>query len=149
MMNKKGLTFTGIVEIILIGVLFLLGFSLLIGGMNKQYNKNFDADMGLGLSDLANDTISSFSNLQNSFQDALGEGDANFFTASGLIVTTSYDMILKVFGVLGSFLSGSWISKAVYLMKLPSELGLILQIAYILGIGFIFLRLLFKPTGRV
>jgi len=147
--TKRAATFSGITEIIIIGVLFILMFALVVGGMNAKYNKNYDSDFNLGLFNLANDTQNDFKELQQSFQDATSEGQASFFTTAGLVVSTSYEMILTVINLLWSFINGSWISKSVYLMNLPQELGTILQLLYYLAIGFILLRLLFKPTGRV
>lgn len=146
--GKRGYSFAGWTEVILIGALMIVAIGLIVNGMNAKYGTNNDASFGLGLQDDANSTFDSFKNYQESYQSAVDSGEANFASVFGLTLSTSYDLIKTAVTLLWSVFSGSWITKAVVLMHLPVELGLVFQILYLLSIGYILLQVLFRTIGK-
>jgi hypothetical protein len=92
----------------------------------------------------ANSTFSSFKNYQTNFANSVNTGTASFTSVFGLVLSTSYDIIFSTIKLIWLLISGGWITKAVALMKLPAELGLVFQLLYLIAVGYALLQLLFR-----
>ena len=147
-MNRIGYSFAGWTEIILVVTMIILGLGIWIGGMNSQYGQNNDASFGMGLQDDTNAIYSNMTAYQKTYESSVNTGTASFASVFGLTLSTSYDVILASVKLLWMVISGGWISKAVALMNLPSILGSIFQLMYLLSIGFILLQLLFRTLKK-
>lgn len=145
MNNKATIGFSGWTEAILIGVMFIVAIGIIIGGYNDVYSANNDASFGMGLSEDATRQYNNFTAYQQKFETSVGNGSASFTSLGLLVVSTAYDLILYTANILWSFITGNWIVKAVALMRLPLQLGYMFQLLYLLTIGFIILRIIFKP----
>jgi len=143
-MNKKGASFSGWSEAIVIGVLFIIAFGLIVTSFNDKYHQNQDSSFGMGLQDSATTTYNSMTEYQEQIQNATNTGTASFASVFGLTLSTSYDLLKTSMGLFWTFISGGWILKAVTLMKLPAILGTIFQLLFLLSIGYILLKILFR-----
>lgn len=139
--NKSGATFSGWTTIIILSVLFVILLVALTANMNALYNKNYDAGFGLPL----NETYENMVGLQNTFETATNEGQASFTSAVGLSVSTSYQIIKSVVYLLWGFFSGSWIEIVIVdMIGLPAIVGVFVRLLYLLSVGFILLKILFR-----
>lgn len=143
--NKKGAsTFQGWSEAVIILLLFIFAIAIVVSSMNSKYGQNKDASFGTGLQDAANSTFSSMSGYQNSMQVGIQNGTATFGSIFGLTLSTSYDILLFSVKTFWAIISGGWITAAVALMHLPIILGIMFQLIYLLSIGYILIKLLFR-----
>ncbi len=142
--DKKGASFSGWSEAILVGILFILAIGIVVEGMNSKYGTSKDPSFGLDLQNNANQSLNDFKSYQESIQTATNTGQASFASVFGLTLSTSYDVIKTSMGVFWSFISGGWILKAVMMMQLPLVLGIVFQLIYLLSIGYILIKILFK-----
>ncbi len=137
-MNKKGASFMGWTDVILMSLLFVIVLGFVIAGFNDKYDKNYDTTMGLS----TNSTPTAFSNLQNSYSSATSEGEASTDAQTGLTLSSTWLLIRSTGTIIWNFLTGSWIEKTCAMMQLPAIVGAILRILYFLSIGLSILRLL-------
>lgn len=144
MMNKKAYTFGGWTEIIALSVLFVVLLGIAVVGMNDKYDSSEDPSFGMGIQEDANSSLNNLVEYQEQFQNSVKSGSASFTSVFGLVLSTSYDIIITGMFLFWTFISGSWIFKAVAMMQLPLILGTVFQVLYLLSIGFILLRILFK-----
>jgi len=136
--NKKGYSMSGWTEGILFSVLFVLILGIVIAGMNVSYGESYS----IGLN--TNATQEAFTQYQDTIDAQIGSGDADFTSASGLTLKSSWGIIKSGTSIIWSFLTGGWIEIIVGYMNLPPEVALIFRILYFLSIGFIILKILFK-----
>ena len=141
MKNKKGSTLQNWTEGIIIGMLFVVIFTTVVTqGMNTSYNKTNEV-VGLNTENIQ----SSVNEYQSSMTDKIRGGEVSFLSAVGMTLSTSWDVIISTLNLIWQFMAGGWIHTIVIdYMHLPTALALILQSMYILSIGFIILRILFK-----
>lgn len=144
MNDKRGSTFQGWTELMLISVAFLFLFIGIIVDLNVQYNKNFDPSLGVGLETDANSTMAKFVDYQKSLQSTVSSSDIEFTGVFGIVLKSSYSLLLITVQLFWTLISGGWIVKAILLMKMPLILGTILQILYLIAIGYGLLRVLFR-----
>ena len=147
MKDKKGVsTFQGWSEAAILLVLFMTAIIFIVASMNAKYNQNKDVsfDTVPGLQDVVNSTSSDLVDYQNSMQVGIQNGTATFGTIFGLTLSSSYDILLASVRVFWLIISGGWISSAVTLMHLPSFLGTMFQLVYLISVGFILIKLLFR-----
>lgn len=137
-MNKTGASFSGWTEGILITILFVSVLISVVGGMNTIYGKNYQT----GLSD--NDTLTAFTDYADDASDEIEGGEADFTSAQGLTLSSSWDMIKTLLSVVQSFLTGSFIPTVFNYMKLPAIVGLVFRIIYVIGLFLVVLGVLFK-----
>ena len=138
--NKKGASFSGWTEVILMSVLFLLAFATVIGGMNVKYHQNYDATLGLSTSDVQ----SAFNTYQGTLQTTTNTGEASFQSVNGLSLSTSWQLMKATGDLIWGVLSGGWTEKLVNAMSLPAYVALIFRILWFISIGFIIITILFK-----
>lgn len=143
--NKKGAsTFQGWSEAVIILLLFIFSVAIIVSSMNNKYGQNKDASFGTGLQDTANSTYASMAGYQNTMQIGIQNGTATFGSIFGLTLSTSYDILLASVRIFWALISGGWITAAVSLMHLPLVLGIMFQLLYLLSIGYILIKLLFR-----
>lgn len=127
-------------EGIVIMILFVVIFGVVIAGMNVQYNKS-NKIIGLDTSGYED----TFKNYNDNIKEKTTGGEASFLGSVGLVLGTSWDMIKTTFGLIGNFISGRWLRTIVVdYMKLPEEIGFWIQTLYLMSLGFIILKILFK-----
>lgn len=136
--NKKAYSMSGWTEGILFSVLFVMILGIAFAGMNASYGKSYS----IGLD--TNATQEAFIQYQDTIDSQIGSGEADFTSASGLTLKSSWGIITSGTSIIWSFLTGGWIETIVGYMNLPPEVGLIFRILYFLSIGFIILKILFK-----
>jgi len=142
--NKHGATFQIWIEIILFVALFLGIMAIITDNMNHDYNQNQDLTGGLNVSGEYS-KLSEFAYKQAENSTTGGTMDVTDF---GIIKLSTVPFILyTVSTVLWSFVNGSFINNLVALGNFGQLHGLIvatLQILFILGILFIFIRLVVR-----
>ena len=137
-MNKKGYSLSGWTEGILLSVLIVMILGIVITNMNGMYNK--DHQIGLG----TNTTQNAYVDYQDTLQNQIGSGEAEFSADQGLTLKSSWGILKSGVNIIWNFLTGGWIETIVFYMKLPAEVAIIFRILYFLSIGFIILWILFK-----
>jgi len=142
-MNNRGETMQGWTEGIAVAVLFVMVFSLIIVGMNELYSEDHEIE------GLPTDTFyNSLKTQQDSIEEKLIDADASFLGAVGLTVSTSWDVLTSVMGILWSFIAGSWIETIIIDYMRMGEIGVpvnyVFRALFFLSIGFIILKILFK-----
>jgi hypothetical protein len=146
-MNKKGVSLSGFTEGIALVVLLLFAIAIIVIGMNTTYNDSKDPSFGMGLQNDATNVLNNLTNYQTNYQNAINNGQASFTAFGLLILSTGYDLLKISVTMAWSVISGTWITKAVALMSLPAQLGLVLQVLYLISIGLALLYVIFR--GRI
>lgn len=146
-MNKKGVSFTGWTEGIILTVLFSVIVIGVVGTMNSMYGLNYQT----GLSD--NETLSSFSNFAGDSQTEVEQGEADFTSGQGLTLISSWSVILALFKVVAYFLVGGFIPSAFsYIFPGMSyqvgstlwTVGLVFRMLWTISLLLIILNALFR-----
>ena len=136
--NKKGASLSGWTEGILFSILFIIVLGVVFAGMNASYGKSYSTGLN------TNATEQAFIQYQDTINNQIGSGEADFTSSSGLTLKSSWGIIKSGTSIIWSFLTGGWIETIVGYMGLPPQVGLIFRILYYLSIGFIILKILFK-----
>lgn len=139
-MNKKGSSLGAWVEGIIM-VLIVISSLIVIGNdMNLTHNKQSDWSLGLATNDTINDLVT----MKGSFNQSVQTGQASSNSYFGVVLTSTWGMLKTSISLIWGFIAGNWIPNLVSVMHLPASFGLLLQLLYYLGIGFIILRILLK-----
>ena len=141
-MNKKGASLAGWTEVAVGVILIMLCVSVIIGGMNSQYNKNYDTGFGLP----TETSKSSLNSYKGNLQDSLN-GEASTNAIGGVNVVGTWGTIKAGIQMMWDFVNGQWIRNSIRLLNLGTVgdyLGWGLTLLYIFSIGFIFIKLIFK-----
>ncbi len=131
-------------SVIAVAVLFVILFGAAIATMNGLYSQNH------AIAGLETDGFqSAFENYQESMESKLKGGDASLTSAVGLTVSTSWDVIVSTFNLLGNFISGGWIRTIIIdYMHMDGTGGVALAFflrgLFLLSIGYAILKVLFK-----
>lgn len=129
----------GWTEGILMSILVVILLGIIIGGMNVKYGQ--DHQLGLG----GNTTKSAFVEYQGTLEREIGGGEAQFDSASGMTLKSSWGIIKSGMNIIWDFFTGGWIETITTdYMRLPSSVAIIFRMLYFLSMGFIILKILFK-----
>ena len=130
------------------GILFSLAFVLILTLVIVNFNGMYDQDNQIGLG--TNTTAEAFVNYQDTAGDQILGGEADFNSASGITLKSSWGVTKEVFNIVASFITGGWIEQVFYMMNL-GEAGQIwakyLRIIWILSLIFSILYILFKVVA--
>lgn len=137
-MNKRGYSISGWIEGIAFSIIIVIALGLVFTDMNEIHSKNYT----LGLS--VSDQIQKLTNLQSQTQNKTVEGEATFGADSGITLTSSWDMVVTAFTIIGQVLGGSWIMSLSNYMMMPPMVGMIIRTLWLLSLVFIIIKILFK-----
>lgn len=130
------------------GILFSIAFVLILGLVVTNFNGLYDQDNQIGLG--TNTTSNSFINYQDTAGSQILGGEADFDSASGITLKSSWGITKEVFGVVGTFITGGWIEDVFVMINL-GEAGTIwakyLRVMWILSLIFAILYILFKVVA--
>jgi len=140
-MNKKAYSLSGWTEVALLSTLFVLVFILIIANMNVTFDKSYDGTFGL--QGQVEDTQSGLSGYQDTLQQNIKQGEASS-SGLGLSLTTTWSIVSSGANIMWTFLTGGYIEQLTGLLRLPTIVGIILRILFVLSIGFIILKLILK-----
>jgi len=134
-------TFEGWTEGMIFSVLFVIIFGgIIVVGMNSLHDGDYVIE-GLNTSTME----SAFETTQESVHSNIEGGDASFTSSSsGLTLGSSWDIIKSILAMVMFFITGGWIQTSIMYMGLPEILGWGFRGLYIITMGFIILRILFK-----
>jgi hypothetical protein len=138
MKGKKGYSFGGWIEGILMSMVVVIAFGIVLIDMNDIHGKSYTVGLG------TDSTITAITNLQSQIQNKTVQGEAKFGSVAGITLSSSWDMIVTVFAVVGDFLGGNWITTILGYMMIPSSIALIFRILFWMSIAFIIMKILFK-----
>lgn len=140
--NKKAVSLGGWTEVAIFVSLFVLLFVAFIANMNSIYNKNIDGT--LGLNDVASTTQGSLSEYQNTLQQNVRTGTSSS-SGTGVSLSTTWGIIRAGANIMWDFVSGQYMYiLCTDLLELPEVVGRMLQILFVLSIGFIIIKLVTK-----
>lgn len=135
-MDKKGTSFSGWVEGILLSILFVAILGIVIGNMNSMYEKDNQL-LGINVSE------ESFGEYGGSATTEIKTGEIQQ-VSEGFTLKSGWSIMKSLFSTILSFISGSFITTAFGYMNLPAQVGLIFRLLYIISMILIILRALFK-----
>jgi hypothetical protein len=142
MMNKKGVSLAGWVEGA-VGVILILGcLAIIVLSMNISYNQSNDPTFGIA-SDTTKNALIGY---QTTIQEGM-KGDASTNQINGISLSTSWGMITAGLSIVGDFVTGQWIRNGIGLLgwgDAGTLLGIMLSLVFVLSLGFILLKILFK-----
>ncbi len=128
--NKKGSTFEGWTEGVIFSVLFVIVLGgIVLGGMNNLHDGDLEIE-GLPTQDIQD----KFENYQESQTEKIAGGEATFLGTVGLTLSTSWDIITGVLGMVMSFVTGGWVETLVSYLKLPEQVGYLLRGLWIVAL---------------
>jgi hypothetical protein len=148
LLNKKGASFSGWVEGILLVILMVFIFGAITGTMNIYYGK----DNQIGLVSNATEMAAGFSGFTNYSGDASDEikkGEVLEVT-EGFTLKSGWNLLKNLFSIILAFVTGSFIITAFGYLGVCSAtggtclVGIVFQLIYIISIIVIILRALFK-----
>lgn len=142
--DKRAESFKGWTELMLISVAFVIILAGIVVELNGMYNQNQDPSFGMGLQADANSSLASFVGYQKSLQSTMNSSDVEFTSVFGIVLKSSYSLLLTTVQLFWTLISGTWIMKAVLLMKMPLILGTIFQLLYLIALGYLLMRVLFR-----
>jgi len=129
-------------------VLLLVAFLGVVAVVVLNFNGIYDQDYQIGLG--TNSTADRFVDYQGTSADAIQGGEADFDSASGITLKSSWAMSKNVFGIVADFVTGGFIEEATSNLGL-GESGVIwakyLRILYFISLIFAILYILFKVTA--
>jgi len=135
---------SGWTEGILLSVAFVLILGVVITNLNGMYNQ--DNQLGLG----TNTTAEDFKDYQDTAGNQIIGGEADFDSASGITLRSSWGIVKGAFNIVGSFLTGGWVEDVFNMMNL-GEAGQIwatyIRILWVLSLIFAILYILFKVVA--
>jgi hypothetical protein len=138
--NKKGYSFSGWTEAIILSVIIVLAIGFIFVDLNDIHGGSYS--IGLG----TDDTIAAVNNLQTVLQNKTNTGTASFGTVAGITLSSSWDIVVTILSLIWNFISGNWINTICLYINpaFPPIIALLLRGLYFLSIGFILLKILFK-----
>ena len=130
MIDKKGASLSSFT----IATLFCLGFVLIATFMFADLNHQYGDSINYGFNDTTN-SFQKFIDYQDTAQQSATGGDIAFSGITGMTLSSAGTLFFGVLGILGTFISGSFIYQTVSSLYLGSPgviLGRIFQILYVL-----------------
>jgi hypothetical protein len=141
-MNKKGLSLQGWIEVGLGITLFLILIGILMTYMNVEYSQNYDQTFGMQTSS----TLQDMKDYQGTIEQGM-QGEATTSSLTGISLGTTWSMTKAGLKIAFGVVTGQWLQNAVMLLNIGEAgiyLGLILRLMFVISIGLILLRLIFK-----
>jgi hypothetical protein len=140
--NKKAYSMSGFVEGAIGIILVLLTLALVVTSMDHDYGHSHDSSFGISINSTQND----LNNAPGKVTDAL-QGEVDTTSSNGVSILKSWGLALNGITTVLSFISGSFITNAVNLLGLGQAgtyLGWALRILFIMAMGFVFIKILFR-----
>jgi len=139
--NKKAVTFGNIG--IMIGLVFLITFSLglISNDMNDIYNS--DKDLSFGLTD--NATLTNLKNYESQIKSSTDEGQSSFSSLGIIQLTTLPKLLFGAFGLIGNFVTGGFITKVIaglHLGEYAFMTNVVMHIIYYIIVAFILIKII-------
>jgi hypothetical protein len=141
--NKKAASLSGWTEVALLSVLLLIAIIAIVTSLNNQYEKNFDGSFGFATTNTLND----YKNYQETLKSSVKSGEADTNSQMGISLTSSWLMIKAGAEITWTFVTGGWIKNMIDLIgfgELSTNIIIVLQILFVLSVGFIIIKLLLK-----
>lgn len=141
MMNKKGYSLAGWTETAVFVTLFMLLIGMLIINLNVTLDEDYDSNFGNP------DRLSGVQENLKDYQDTLQQGVKEGQTTSstdGLSWTKTWNIITAGADIMWSFLTGGFIEDVVGMIGLPTLVGTLLRILFVISIGFILIKLVLR-----
>ena len=132
-------TFEGWTVAAAFSILFVMIFGLIVVNMNDVHSGDYEIE-GLETDEIK-DQLDEYS---KSAQDRFEGGDVSFLEAGYLALSTSWNIIVSLFTMMMSFITGGWILTIIKYMRLPDIVGWMFRAIYIAVLTFVVLRVLFK-----
>ena len=137
--NKRGASLAGWTEGIILSLLIVGAFALVITDMNGLYSQDYQ--IGLGTNTTSNEYVT----YQDTLQEQVLGGEAEFDASQGLTLKSSWGMLKSSVTIAWNFITGGWIETIIIeYMGLPAILATSLRMLYFLSLGYIILKILFK-----
>lgn len=140
MKYKKGQSFSGWTEAILMIVLVVSAMAMISVGVLDLYG--VDTDLTLGLT--TNNTLEQFTKYVGNTQTTIDEGESSYSEDVGLTFSGLWGLSKQTFAVIGTFLTGGMIEQLAVSMNLPAIVGIILRVLFVLSLVFILIKLVTK-----
>jgi len=130
------------------GILLSIAFVLILGLVITNFNGIYEENNQLGLG--TNTTAESFINYQDTAGGLITGGEADFDSASGITLKSSWGITKEVFRIVSSFLTGGYIEDVFEMMNL-GEAGQTyakyIRVLWVLSLIFAILYILFKVVA--
>jgi len=140
MKGKRGTTLEGWIQGIMLMVLMIIILSVVV---IPYFNENHGGDYSI--SGLPTDAIQeNFEKYQEGMAEKLQGGEASFLSVAGLTLSTSWDIIISTLTTIWYFISAGWINTIAEYLNVPMIVAFILRGLFLVSIGFIILKILFK-----
>ena len=138
--NKRGSSFEGWTEGMVLSILFVIIFGVVvIGGMNTLHDGDNEV-VGFDTDNIQDELTDYRQNQQTNIEG----GTTSFTAVVGLVLGTSWDIILGLLSLLMYFVGGGWLSTLASYLMFPDIVGTLLQTLWVISLGFIILRMLFN-----
>lgn len=141
-MNKKGLTIAGLSESVMLILACIVCIGLIFVDMDYHYSQNFAGNLKL-----SNSTYYELQQATGTLKNTTESGEATT-SAMGLSLSSSWGLILAIFEIMWTVVSGSWIPTIIMgmLHSTPGSLtiGIILQMAFLIGLILAVVRIFFR-----
>jgi len=141
--NNKGATLMIWIELMLFLILFLTVMGLIGADLNSDYGTSNDLTLGLNLSKQQSDLYS----YKNDIINDTTQGQSSMTDFGILKLLTVPKILLNVATIAWSFVNGSFIFHLVNAMNLGIYgyyLAITFQVLYVIGIGFIIIKLVLR-----
>jgi len=132
------------------GVLMSIAFILIVGLVITNFNGMYDQDNQIGLGTNTTAQTEDFITYADDAGNEVAGGSADFDSASGITLKSSWGITVEAFKITATFITGGWIEDVFNMINL-GEAGQIwakyLRVIWILSLIFAILYILFKVVA--
>lgn len=134
-------TYTSLIEMLLLVVVFVTTIGIIGLNLNSIYSQDKDLTFGLQ----TNNTQKALENLQSNFQNSTNEGQSSMTDYGIFKLATLPGIVFSIMSTLFNFITGGFINTIVYMMNLGAYSAMIivfLRSLFIIGVFFIFIKII-------
>ncbi len=142
LMNKKGLTISGVTEAVVLALICIVCFTGILVDLDYHYAKNHAGSL-----DLPNATIEQLQQATGTLKNTTESGEAST-TASGLSLSSSWALVLAIWSIIWRVVAGGWITAlvvgAMHATAGAYLIGYAIQAMYLFGLVLAVVRIFFR-----
>jgi len=142
-MNKKGYSFSGWQEGILLTLLFIGIFGAIISSLNVDYGENFQ----IGLGEQTDGTQEALKDYGQSAGEQIKGGEAEFSSTGDLTLKSTWGIVKSLYRIVTDFITGGFIEKIVLMMHLDPQVAFIFRFMWVISLilSVIYILMKVKP----
>lgn len=137
--DKKGASFSGWLEVIVLCVAIVVLFAGIFKDMNTLHGKDYN--LGLG----TDTTIDALEKMQNTVQNKTQGGTVTFLGYLGMTLSTAWDMTLGLVNLIWTFITGGWLETILTdYLNFPATVTMLIRMLWFISLVFVIYKIIFR-----